>query len=168
MSELKSYCLACECQVEVEPCGPGLVMCVQCGEEFDPKEVEELKPEISKFANFCIAKVLKVDELKDGLKKLSVDVGRESPVTIVTSAKISVGHRVVVALEGAIVPAGKVVGQDPDAVVVKATSVGGVKSHGMLCDSPMLGWVGGAKGVAQVLPDTFVIGDLPPETRPRK
>lgn len=46
-----------------------------------------------------------------------------------------------VACEQAIVPAGGEV-DDGVSVVVKKSSVGGVMSHGMLCDAPMLKWTG--------------------------
>jgi hypothetical protein len=44
---------------------------------------------------------------------------------------------------------------------------GGVRSEGMLCDSPMLGWVGGAKGVVQQVPDEWRVGGAPPAARPQ-
>ncbi len=50
--------------------------------------------------------------------------------------------------------------------VTKAT-VGGIISEGMLCDSRMLGWVGGAQGIAVNLPDSFDIGSVPPSSKPR-
>ena len=50
---------------------------------------------------------------------------------------------------------------------VKKASVGGVVSEGMLCDSYMLGWKGGGKGMAAILPDSFEIGSTPPESKPR-
>ena len=46
-------------------------------------------------------------------------------------------------------------------------SVGGVVSQGMLCDAPMLGWVGGGAGSAALVPDSFAPGARPPEKRPR-
>lgn len=52
-------------------------------------------------------------------------------------------------------------------IVIQKTSVGGVMSEGMLCDSRMLGWVGGADGIAAQIPDTFPLGSAPPETKPR-
>ena len=39
------------------------------------------------------------------------------------------------ALEGAVVPAGSDPEEDTDVIVVKPSSVGGVKSYGMLCDA---------------------------------
>ena len=73
----------------------------------------------------------------------------------------------VVACIGAVVPAGAVVGETPDAVLVAKRAVQGVVSHGVLCDSPSLRWTGGAKGIIQQLPDTFAVGERPPESRPR-
>ena len=52
-------------------------------------------------------------------------------------------------------------------IKVKKASVGGVLSQGMLCDSYMLGWKGGGKGMAAILPDSFAIGSTPPESKPR-
>jgi hypothetical protein len=56
----------------------------------------------------------------------------------------------------------------------KPTAVGGVKSCGMVCDSPMLRWTGGAKGIVQQLPEfdetgaaQYFVGSAPPESRPR-
>lgn len=37
----------------------------------------------------------------------------------------------------------------------------------MFCDSRMLGWVGGADGIAAQIPDSFPLGSAPPETKPR-
>lgn len=55
----------------------------------------------------------------------------------------------------------------PDGTEVKKATVGGVPSHGMLCDAPMLGWLGGGAGAAALVPDTFSPGDPPPTSRPR-
>jgi hypothetical protein len=40
-------------------------------------------------------------------------------------------------------------------------------SEGMLCDSRMLGWSGGAAGVAVQVPDSVEIGSSPPAMKPR-
>ena len=50
---------------------------------------------------------------------------------------------------------------------VTKASVGGVVSEGILCDSRMLGWSGGAKGIAVQIPDACEIGSAPPSTKPR-
>lgn len=52
-------------------------------------------------------------------------------------------------------------------MVVKKTAVGGVMSEGMLCDSRMLGWQGGAEGIAVQIPESFEIGACPPSSKPR-
>lgn len=100
---------------------------------------------------------------KENLRALLVDVGAaEGPVSIVTSApNVAVGARVVVALPGATVT---IEGED---VEVKTATVGGVKSAGMLCDAPMLKWVGGGAGLAALVPDSFAVGAAPPATKPR-
>jgi tRNA-binding EMAP/Myf-like protein len=99
---------------------------------------------------------------KDKLRAVTVDVGAAAAVELVTSApNVAVGARVVVALPGAMVPV------DGEDVVVKAATVGGVKSSGMLCDAPMLRWVGGGAGLAALLPESFAVGAPPPATKPR-
>lgn len=40
-------------------------------------------------------------------------------------------------------------------------------SEGMFCDARMLGWVGGAEGVAAQIPESVGIGAAPPDTKPR-
>jgi hypothetical protein len=40
-------------------------------------------------------------------------------------------------------------------------------SEGMFCDSRMLGWTGGASGIAAQIPDSVNIGSAPPATKSR-
>ena len=91
-------------------------------------------------------------------------------MTVVTNAKyVAEGWLVVVARIGAVVPAGADA-DEGDAVVVAKASVGGRASWGMLCDSPMLGWAGGAAGKLVVMPSdgSFTVGGKPPAERPDK
>mmetsp|Transcript_30232 Transcript_30232/g.69308 ORF Transcript_30232/g.69308 Transcript_30232/m.69308 type:complete len:189 (-) Transcript_30232:138-704(-) len=100
-----------------------------------------------------------------GLKKCVIDIGvDEGTINVVTSAQnVRVGSRVVVAPVGS-----KIRDRDGDGFIqVKRATVGGVISMGMLCDSTMLGWAGGAKGVAVQVPDSFPIGSAPPKIKPR-
>ena len=150
------------------------VYCIACGEEFVPSSVAAQIAGGDPYSNFVVAVVLSVDAIpkQKELKKVMVDIrgdGDEgTAVQIVTNAKyVEAGWKVVVALENAVVPAGASLEDDSNAVQVKACAVGGVMSRGMLCDSPMLAWTGGAKGVVQQLPDTFAVGDKPPSSRPR-
>ena len=112
---------------------------------------------------FVVGEVKTVEPVpaKAKLKALTIDVGGDSPLSIVTNAsnvaERTVGCRVVVATVGA---------QVGD-VKVSKTSVGGVSSEGMLCDGAMLSWSGGSEGVAVVLPASFAIGTTPPASRPR-
>mmetsp|Transcript_33619 Transcript_33619/g.77687 ORF Transcript_33619/g.77687 Transcript_33619/m.77687 type:complete len:256 (-) Transcript_33619:85-852(-) len=109
---------------------------------------------------YLVGKVLSVD---DGgkLKVCSIDVGAEAPVTVVTNAtniaERTIGKLVCVAT----------VGSEVEGVKVTRRAVGGTTSEGMLCDSPMLGWSGGAAGIAALIPDSFNPGDSPPSSRPR-
>jgi tRNA-binding EMAP/Myf-like protein len=100
---------------------------------------------------------------KTPLRSCLVNVGQEQAVTIVTSASnVRPGSRVAVALAGC-----SIVNEAGEEMQVKKTIVGGVSSEGMLCDSRMLGWSGGAAGVAAQMPDSIAIGDAPPSTKPR-
>ena len=115
----------------------------------------------TKIMGFVVGLVSAVESVsgKDKLTKLSVDVGAAEQLTIVTNASnVSEGSRVVVAMIGT---------ELSDGTMVKKASVGGVVSEGMLCDAPMLGWVGGGAGAAAMVPDSFAPGDAPPASRPR-
>ena len=121
-------------------------------------------PPAAKAGLVVVAAILSVEAIGGGkLKTVSLDVGGgAAPVTVVTNApNVSEGVRVVVALPGATVRI------DGDDVLVKVATVGGVKSHGMLCDAPMLGWAGGGAGTAALVPDSFAPGAAPPPSRPR-
>ena len=115
----------------------------------------------TKIMGFVVGLVSVVESVsgKDKLTKLSVDVGAAEQLTIVTNASnVSEGSRVVVAMIGT---------ELSDGTMVKKASVGGVVSEGMLCDAPMLSWVGGGAGAAAIVPDSFAPGDAPPASRPR-
>lgn len=61
----------------------------------------------------------------------------------------------------------RVLNEEGEEVEIKKTAVGGVMSEGMLCDSRMLGWSGGAEGIAAQIPDSVAIGESPPSSKPR-
>jgi tRNA-binding EMAP/Myf-like protein len=99
---------------------------------------------------------------KDTLKVVKVDIGKGEPITLVSSAAVYPDVYAVIALPGATV---KIEGED---VLVKKATVGGVASHGMLCDCPMLQWTGGGAGTVATVPKTsFKIGEVAPTSRPR-
>jgi hypothetical protein len=52
-------------------------------------------------------------------------------------------------------------------VTIQKTNVGGILSEGMLCDSVMLGWLGGAAGLCVQVPPHFELGSEAPKTKPR-
>ena len=128
-----------------------------------------------KYDHFVVGEVKSVEDVpkKAKLKVCEVQVlqdedADDAMVTIVTNAKyVEEGALVVVALPGAVVPAGADP-DDDDTTTVSKASVGGRMSSGMLCDSPMLGWKGGAAGVAVKLNgvDGCVVGGTPPAERP--
>lgn len=87
----------------------------------------------------------------------------EDVLTVVTSApNVRIHSNVVVAVAGS-----SVLGSDGEMIDVAKATVGGVVSEGMLCDSRMLGWSGGARGIAVNLPDCCEVGSSPPSSKPR-
>lgn len=111
-----------------------------------------------------IGNILEVNKVpnKDTLKVVKVDIGKGAPITLVSSAAVYPDVYAVIALPGATVK------NDGEDLEVKKTTVGGVVSHGMLCDCPMLQWTGGGAGTVATVPKTlFKIGDPAPSSRPR-
>lgn len=145
-----------ECGQEHEGEDASATECVACGE---PKPVEEAAEDPDdRYRGYKCGLVTSVEDIADKLKACSIDIGGGNDVTIVTNAaNVEEGSRVVVATVGA------VVGEE----ALKKRSVGGRTSEGMLCDAPMLGWVGGGAGAAALVPEAFGPGSRPPERRPR-
>jgi len=101
------------------------------------------------------------------LRACQVNIGSSvdgTIITVVTSASnVREGSRVAVAPVGS-----QVLAEDgSEMITIQKTAVGGVTSEGMLCDSRMLGWVGGAAGLAVQIPDSIEIGAAPPNEKPR-
>lgn len=99
------------------------------------------------------------------MKVLKVDIasGDEDGIPVVTTApNVRDGSRVVVA------PAGStVVSEEGEKIQLTKSTVAGHPSWGMICDSRMLGWSGGAAGVAVQLDESFPVGTEPPASKPR-
>eukprot|EP00560_Eucampia_antarctica_P007962 CAMPEP_0197823820 /NCGR_PEP_ID=MMETSP1437-20131217/1135_1 /TAXON_ID=49252 ORGANISM="Eucampia antarctica, Strain CCMP1452" /NCGR_SAMPLE_ID=MMETSP1437 /ASSEMBLY_ACC=CAM_ASM_001096 /LENGTH=185 /DNA_ID=CAMNT_0043423175 /DNA_START=30 /DNA_END=590 /DNA_ORIENTATION=- len=97
------------------------------------------------------------------LKACKVNIGdEENPIIVVTSASnVRTGSRVVIAPTGS-----KFIDDEGTEQAVTNATVGGVVSQGMFCDSRMLGWSGGGKGVAVQVPDICEIGSAPPSSKP--
>ena len=155
-----AFCTSCDSIQPVEDIEgqENMVFCVTCGEEFEKPSLAD-----TLYANYSVGVVMKVDLVpkKKDLKKVLIDVigdgDEDKCIQVVTNAKyVDPGWKVVVAS----------LSDDTNAVQLKKTSVGGVKSEGMICDSGMLQWTGGAKGAIQRLPDAYAIGDKPPLSRP--
>lgn len=172
-----------------------LVMCLDCGhEQPEASGGGDGADSDDRYHNYVVCRIVDVDTppKKTGKKKMAVvelelGDGREN-IRVVTNAKVDVGRRTVVALPGAMVDDGS-----GELVEVKKTAVAGVSgralaplfdawrprpriltpratqtsSEGMLCDAPMLGWVGGAKGAAVKIPEEFPLGGPPPKSKPR-
>lgn len=137
--------------------------CIACGAA-KPAQADTSASEDDRYRGIVCGVVNSLEDLEKSLKACTIDVGKGEPVTIVTNASNVVeGSRVVVATVGASVPGS---GGDEDVTVAKR-SVGGRTSEGMLCDAPMLGWVGGGAGAAALVPESFAPGARPPEKRPR-
>lgn len=119
-------------------------------------------------SEYKVGVIVSLEELpKKGGKPLracSVNIGDDAnPITVVTSAaNVRDNSRIVVAPVGS-----TVLDESGEEMEIKKTSVGGVMSEGMLCDSQMLGWKGGAHGVAATVPDSFELGSPPPSEKPR-
>mmetsp|Transcript_3639 Transcript_3639/g.5429 ORF Transcript_3639/g.5429 Transcript_3639/m.5429 type:complete len:176 (-) Transcript_3639:999-1526(-) len=100
--------------------------------------------------------------LRECLIRINPDDEADLTSVVTSAANVREGSRVVVAPEGSIVW-----NEEGEEVTVKKANVGGSVSEGMLCDSAMLGWSGGAKGVAVQVPESFSIGSSPPASKPR-
>lgn len=148
-------------------------VCDECGQDNESSDAaccacEEPRPstEDDPYKGYMVGLVLSAAPVpnKDKLKIVEVDVGGAEALKIVTNApNVKDGVRVVVATVGS-----KVVSASGEEETVERGLVGGVTSHGMLCNGPMLGWKGGDNKAAATLPDEFAIGSKPPSSRPRK
>jgi tRNA-binding EMAP/Myf-like protein len=118
-------------------------------------------------SEYKVGVILSLEEsAKKGGKPLRIcviEVGTGEPLTVVTSApNVREGSRVAVAPVGS-----TVITEEGDELKIEKTTVGGAVSEGMLCDSRMLGWTGGAAGIAVQIPESVEIGSAPPATKPR-
>ena len=139
--------------------------CQACDEP-SPAGDAAASEEDSRYNGYKVGLITALEELSataggKKLKKVTVDIGGTELVIVTNAPNVKEGMKTVVATPGATVEA------DGESVKIKPTSVGGVISHGMLCDSGMLGWTGGGAGNAVVIPDSFAVGATPPESRPR-
>ena len=113
---------------------------------------------------YVVGVVLTCDAVagKDRLKVVTVDIGDSTILTIATNApNIREGTRTCVAIIGTTI---EIAGAGE---IVKKTNVGGILSEGMICDSVMLGWAGGAAGLAVQIPPSFPLGAAAPTSKPR-
>ena len=112
---------------------------------------------------FVVGKVVECGSVpgKDKLKQLVVDVGTTTLTVVTNAPNIREGTRTVIALIGTELEV------HGEAITVRATLVGGVTSEGMVCDSVMLGWAGGAAGVAVQVPESYALGAPAPTSKPR-
>jgi tRNA-binding EMAP/Myf-like protein len=98
---------------------------------------------------------------KANLKVTTIDVGTETLTVVTNAPNIREGTRTIVALIGTEVE----INGSP--LVIEKTSVGGVMSEGMVCDSQLCGWKGGASGIAVQIPDSYELGSECPASKPR-
>ena len=75
--------------------------------------------------------------------RIDIGTGEEGGIPVVTNApNVREGSRICVA------PAGSVVINDQgEEITLTKTSIAGHESWGMICDSKLLGWAGGAEGI---------------------
>lgn len=124
-------------------------------------------PDLSLYQVCQVTSLEECGKNRDGkvMRACRVDVGESGVgelLTVVTVANVKVGDRLVVA------PVGSIVELDSgEELTIKKTPVSGVMSEGMFCDSKMLGWTGGAQGVAVQIPDNIALGSEPPSSKPR-
>lgn len=104
-------------------------MCLTCG---DDVEISGSAGAGGKYDGYKVGKVLSVELIpkQKDLKKVLVDVvgdgDASNALTIVTNAKyVEENWLLVVATQGAVVPAGAVLDEDPEAIEVKKRAVGG-------------------------------------------
>ena len=99
---------------------------------------------------------------KATLKLCRVDIGQGDPIPVVTNASnVRTDTHTVVAIVGTEIEV------DGETITITRTNVGGLYSEGMLCDSTMCGWVGGAKGICVQVPLDLPPGSPAPATKPR-
>uniref|UniRef100_A0A7S1NGC2 RanBP2-type domain-containing protein n=1 Tax=Eutreptiella gymnastica TaxID=73025 RepID=A0A7S1NGC2_9EUGL len=130
-------------------------VCVAC----DEPRPKESNPRYQGYKVGSIVETAAIPKTK--LTEIKVDIGEAEPVNIVTNAKVKAGMRVVVAIVGSTIM------DNGEETVIKKTNVGGRCSAGMLCNGPMLGWVGGDASAPAQVPESFALGDQPPSSRPR-
>lgn len=150
--------------------GEGLQMCLDCGHEQaigeagEGKSGEEDEAD-GTFAHYVCGRVsdIELGPMKGTkVSRVELDLGGGKTAQIATTSKTTVGHVVVAILAGGTIACGK----DKGTKVTKK-AVAGVNSDGMLCDSDMVGWSGGAKGVVARVNDWWELGAAPPTNRPR-
>ncbi|KAL7518913.1 hypothetical protein ACHAWX_003714 [Stephanocyclus meneghinianus] len=97
------------------------------------------------------------------LKACTVNIGDEDhPITVATVASnVREGSRLVVAPVGS-----TIINDEGEEQTITKTTVGGVPSEGMFCDSRMLGWGSGSEGIAAQVPPEYAAGDAPPKNKP--
>lgn len=112
---------------------------------------------------FVVAVVLECDPIpqKPNLKVVTCDVGSARVVIVTNAPNIRKGTRTCVALVGSVLE------ENGEEITVSKRAVAGVMSEGMICDSVMLGWIGGAKGICVQVPDSFDVGTPAPTSKPR-
>lgn len=123
------------------------------------KHAPTLKEEVKGCTDAVCGVVETMEKASGKFLKLSVNIGEELPLSIVTNWEgLDVGLRVCIAVVGSFVAD----------VEVKPVERGGALSQGLLCDSSMLGWAGGTTGSPVLLPTSFEPGMPAPTERPKR
>ena len=117
-------------------------------------EVEEASPAAPPFSGVVVAKIEAVapHPNADRLRVCTIDAGKGSPLQIVCGApNAAAGMKVPCALVGAVLPGG---------FAIKAATMRGVESSGMLCSAKELGISDDASGLLPLPDDAAVGADL--------
>jgi phenylalanyl-tRNA synthetase beta chain len=115
-------------------------------------EVEGIEPTLAEFDQVYVGKILNIEKHPDAdkLNICSVDVGQESPLSIVCGApNVQVDKMVPVALMGAQLPFGK----------LKPKKIRGIASEGMICSEEELGFAEESEGI-WLLDNKYSVGKL--------
>jgi tRNA-binding EMAP/Myf-like protein len=98
---------------------------------------------------------------KDNLKQIKVDIGEETISVVTNATNIQNGSRTVVGTVGTMIE------MNGETIEIKKQKINGCESEGIVCDSKMCGWTGGAVGIAVQIPESIAIGSPCPTSKPR-
>ncbi|MEK6557297.1 MAG: phenylalanine--tRNA ligase subunit beta, partial [Candidatus Margulisiibacteriota bacterium] len=113
-------------------------------------EVEEVHDSAKRITHVVVGKIIAIDKHPnaDKLVVCQLDIGSVTRQIVTGATNVNVGDYVPVALDGALLPNG---------LSIKASSLRGINSEGMLCSQKELGLAETAEGIL-ILPSTAPLG----------